>query len=135
MDRMTADYLASTAPNPTQAALDAVLGRMTRARLVRSRLDENRRFQFDVVRLDVSDAAGLHELCACLRIDAGASAGHMMMIEDHRLEIWAGDECLAALGWLAGSRLRWWGVWKNDAQLAEPEQLRHWVAERLLPDK
>jgi hypothetical protein len=128
--------LASTAPDPNQAALDAILSRLTRARLVSCRLDENRRFQFDVVRIDASDAASLDELRACLRIvEDPSSFGHLMMIEEYRLELWAGDERLAAFGWLAGSRLRWWSVWKNDAQLTEPDRFMRWVKERLTPEK
>jgi hypothetical protein len=135
MDRMTAECLASTAPNPTQASLDSLIERTTRVRLVGSRVDENRRFQFDVVRLDASDVQSLGEFRACMRIlETPDSFSHMMMIEDSRLELWSGDERLAVFGWLAGTRLRWWSVWKNDALLSDPEQLREWVNARLIPD-
>jgi len=135
MDRATADYLASTDPNPTQASLDAVLSRATRARLLGSRVDENRRYQFDVVRLDITDPADLAELREALRIiEDPEQFGHLMSIESHRLEFWAGDECLSGLGVLYWFALRWHSVWKNDAVLANPRRFEDWLQRHGIPD-
>ncbi len=108
MDRATADYLASVAPDPTQAALDSVLSRTTRIKLFASRVDENRIFQFDVLRLDISDPARLASLREALRIvEDPDSFGHLLSIEDHQLELWAGDEHLSTLALLYWMAIRW----------------------------
>jgi hypothetical protein len=134
MDRTTADYLASTDPNPTQVALDAVFARVTRARLVGYRI-ENRVFQFDVVRLDISDPAQLAELRECLRIvENPDSFGHMMSIEDHRLELWAGEQQRASLALLSWIAVRWPSVWKHDAWLADPRRFEGWLLQHGIPD-
>lgn len=135
MDRATADYLASTDPNPTQAALDEVFARTTRARLLRSRVDENRVYQFDVVRLDVSELASLADLRECLRIvEDPESFGHMMMIEGHRLELWAGEQQITSLALLSWVAIRWYSVWKHDAWLAHPRTFEDWLLRHGIPD-
>jgi hypothetical protein len=135
MDRATADYLASTDPNPTQVSLDAVFSRATRVKLFASRVDESRHFQFDVLRLDVTDPPSLTELHAALRIvEDPNSFGHLMMIEDHRLELWSGAEhvtTLALLDWMA---IRWDSVWKHDGSLADRLRFARWLAAHGVPD-
>jgi hypothetical protein len=127
--------LASTDPNPTQATLDAVLGRATRVRLLDYRIDGNRVYQFDVVRLDTSDPASLTELRGCLRIiEDPKSFGHLLTIGDHRLELMAGDEQLATLEVLCWVAVRWPSVWKHDAWLADPRRFETWLTSRGVPD-
>ncbi|AMV23060.1 hypothetical protein VT84_01520 [Gemmata sp. SH-PL17] len=135
MDRATADYLASVAPDPTQAALDSVLSRTTRIKLFASRVDENRIFQFDVLRLDISDPARLASLREALRIvEDPDSFGHLLSIEDHQLELWAGDEHLSTLSLLYWMAIRWPNIWKHDARLADRRRLENWLVEHGIPD-
>lgn len=135
MDQMTADWLASTDPNPTQAALDAAFTRITRVRLVGYRIDENRIFQFDVVRLDVSDPATLTELRECLRISEDSdSFGHVMSIEGHRLELWIGEQQLPSLALLSWVALRWPSVWRHDAWLVDPRRFEALLLQCGIPD-
>ncbi|MCE9565889.1 MAG: hypothetical protein K8U57_28025 [Planctomycetes bacterium] len=128
MDRQTADYLASVDPDPSQAVLDAVFSRTTRVRVLGSRVDENRRFQFDVERLAISDPADLAELRECLRIvEDPESFGHMMSLEAHRLELWANDQLLTTLGMLYWIAIRWDRVWKHDAWLSNRLRFEEWL--------
>lgn len=87
MDQMSADYLASTDPDPTQATLDEALGGLTRVRLVGYRNEsrvveydgqrlEANEMVFDVVRLDVTYPTSLVELAAVLRIAESNEFGH-----------------------------------------------------------
>lgn len=87
MDQMSADYLASTDPDPTQATLDEALGGLTRFRLVGYRNEsrvveydgqrlEANEMVFDVVRLDVTYPTSLVELAAVLRIAESNEFGH-----------------------------------------------------------
>jgi hypothetical protein len=132
MDHMTADYLASTDPDPTQASLDAAFDGVTRVRLVGFRHDD-RTLVYDVLRLDVTDPNSLAELVAALRITEADEYGHWMSIGDHHLELWAGDRhvhTLELLHWTAIRR----SVWKGDADFAEPWHFANWLLRHGIPD-
>jgi hypothetical protein len=126
MDQMTADFLASTESNPTQASLDRAFDGVTRIRLVGSR-QELGPVVYDVVRVDVSDRHNLAELVAALRITEAEECGHLMAIGDHQLELWAGDQLVHTLELLFWKWIRWPSMWKGDTTLAEPRRFEEWL--------
>ncbi|MBE1551322.1 hypothetical protein GGC64_005382 [Mycobacterium sp. OAS707] len=145
MDQMTADYLSSTDPDPTQASLDAVFERVTRVRLIGyrevfaveeydgERYDARERV-FDVVRLDVTDPESLTELVAALRIAEADVYGHVMSIGDHHLELWTGEQHVHTLEVIDWDTIRWSSVWKGDATLAYPRRFADWLLTYGIPD-
>lgn len=127
MDRMTADFLASTEPDPTQASLDAAFDGVTRVRLVGPpRLDLDS-IPADEVHVDVSDADSLAELAVALRILEADEYGHLMSPGLHRLEMWAGDRLVRTLELPDWDTIRWPSVWAGDATLADPRRFADWL--------
>jgi hypothetical protein len=127
MDQMTADFLASTEPDPTQASLDAAFDGVTRVRLVGPpRLDLDY-IPDDVVRADVSDPASLAELTSALRILEADEFGHLMSPGLNRLELWAGDRLAHTLELPDWDTIRWPSVWRGDATLADPRRFEDWL--------
>lgn len=125
MDQMTADFLASTAPDPMQASLDSALDGVTRVRLLGLRLDE-RYAVFDVPVLDVTDVDDLAEFVAALRIAEADQYGHCMCIGDYQLELWAGDRLVHTFGLHHWTSIRW-SEWAGDADLADPWRFADWL--------
>lgn len=72
MDQMTADYPASTDPDPTQATLGSAFDGVTRIRIL-GRSQDNGHAGYDDVRLEVSDRASLTDLVAAPRSSPVAS--------------------------------------------------------------
>jgi hypothetical protein len=147
MDQMTADFLASTDPEPTQATLDKAFEGVTRVRLMGNRKlpcvveYDGQQYQghemvFDVVRLDVADPASLTELAAALRIVESGPFGHVMSLGEHLLELWMDDRHVHTIELLPGwDDLRWPSVWNSDAPLAEPKLLKEWVRRHRISDR
>lgn len=139
MDHMTADFLASTDPDPTQATLDAAFEGVTRVRLISGRHElstveidgqqyDTHQLIIDVVRLDVTDPASVAELAAALQIVEEDEFGHLLTIGLHHLELWVGDQHVHTIELLYGwDTLRWPSVWKGDGPLAEPRRLENWL--------
>jgi len=125
IDQMTADFLASTDPDPTQESLDAALEGITRVRLMGMHHYDTY-VAFDVLRLDESDPDRVAELVAALRIAEADEYGHCMCIGDHRLELWADDRLVETIGLHHWESIRR-EMWSGDAQLAEPRHLAEWV--------
>jgi hypothetical protein len=127
MDQMTADFLASPQPDPTQASLDAAFDGVSRVRLVGPlRLD----LEFipdDVVRADVSDPASLAELTSALRISEEDEFGHLMSPGLNRLELWVGERHANTLELPEWDTIRWPLVWRGDATLADPRRFADWL--------
>jgi hypothetical protein len=127
MDRMAADFLASSEPDPTQASLDAAFDGVTRVRLVGPpRLDSDV-IPDEVVRVDVSDSESLAELTCALRIFEADEFGHLMSPGLNRLELWVGDRHAHTLELPDWDSIRWPLVWKGDANLAEPKRFEDWL--------
>src|SRR5262245_34806596 len=116
MDRATADYLASRPPDPTQQSIDALLNRVTRVRVVpvgnyRQAATELRTL------LDTSDPASLVSFRNCfLIVEDPETFGHCMCFGDPHLELFAGDQLAATIGYHHGVAIRW-DAWKHDAWL------------------
>jgi hypothetical protein len=127
MDRATADYLASRAPDPTQQSIDALLKRITRIRVVSV---ENYRQGATEIRtlLDTSDPASLASFRDCFAIvEDPDTFGHCMCFGDPHLEFYAGDQLAATIGYHHGVAIRW-DAWKHDAWLKEPDLLLDWMS-------
>lgn len=146
MDQMTADFLASTDPDPTQAMLDEAFKGVTRVRLVGGRhepctveidgdLYETHQLIIDVELLDVTDPASLTELAAALRIVEADEFGHLLTIALHHLELWVGELHVHTIELLYGwDTIRWPSVWKGDGPLAEPRRLANWLLRHGITD-
>jgi hypothetical protein len=127
MDHMTAEFLLSPDPDPTQASLDSALGEVTRVRLVGPpRLDLDY-IPSDVVRLDVSDPESLAELARALRIVEADEFGHLMSPGLNRLEFWVGDRHVHTLELPGWDTIRWPSVWKGDANLSDARRFADWL--------
>jgi hypothetical protein len=127
MDRATADYLASQAPDPTQQSIGSLLKRVTRVRVVPL---ENYRKGATELRtlLDTSDPASLASFRDCFGIvEDPETFGHCMCFGNPHIELYAGDELAATIGYHHGVAIRW-DAWKHDAYLKEPERLLNWMS-------
>jgi hypothetical protein len=131
MDRGTADYLASRAPAPSQASLDALLASVTRVRVLPfSSLCKD---EEQVVLLDTSDPASLAAFRDCFAVVEDPSTfGHCMCCGNPHIELYAGDERAATLGYHHGASLRW-NAWRSDVFLREPDRLLDWMSAHGVP--
>ncbi len=126
VDQLTLAHASSHAPQPAQAALDAVFAKASRAR-VREGGVINGKALGESVALDVTDDGQLGEMHEALSIFDGP-AGHCMCHGDVSVEILsAADESLAVLGVHHGIGLRW-SVWKDDAALLNGRRWLDWLA-------
>jgi hypothetical protein len=132
MDQATADYLASRAPDPTQASLDGLLVGITRVRVVPfSNFLQGTAEK--AVLLDASDPVSLASFRECFAIvEDPDSFGHCMCFGDPHIELYAGDRLAATLGYHHGLAIRW-SAWKHDAVLKEPDRLLDWMSAHGVP--
>jgi len=132
VDKLTADYLASTAPDPTQASLDAVLGKMSRVQVIDGGMVGDKALGTAVL-MEASDHPSLDRLRAALAIvEDPDTFGHCMCLGGPTLRLYAGDDPLATIGIHHGVAIRW-NAWKHDAHLWDSGALRFWLAERGVP--
>lgn len=129
MDQVTAEYLASQAPAPTQQSIDSLLQRVTRVRIVPfETILQGASIQRTL--LDTSDPASLASFRDCFAIvEDPVTFGHCMCPGNPHIELYAGEELVATLGYHHGFAIRW-DAWKSDAVLKEPERLLDWMSAR-----
>jgi hypothetical protein len=126
MDRATADYLESQAPDPTQQSIDSLLSRITRVLVVgmgyyRQGTPERRTL------LDTSDIASIAAFRECFAIvDDPRTFGHCMCCGEPHFYLYAEDELVATIGYHHGMSIRW-DAWKHDAVLKDPDRLLDWT--------
>jgi len=127
IDKMTADYLTSTGPDPTQASIDAVLRQATRVMVVPfANYVQGAPEQMTL--LDTSKPESLASLRGCFEIvDDPETFGHCMCCGEPHIELYSGDELIAKIGYHHGSSIRW-NAWRQDAWLKEPEKLLDWMS-------
>lgn len=114
VDQATADYLASRAPDPTQQSIDALLKRVTRVRVVPVGNRRQGATEGGAL-LDTSAPASLAALRDCFAIVKDPEAfGHCMCFGNPHIELYAGDELAATIGYHHGVAIRW-DAWKHDA--------------------
>jgi hypothetical protein len=131
VDQTTAAFVRSALPEPRQRDLDRVLERTTSVG-VSELVFRNGKGTFQPV-LTAAAGDALAELAASLRI-VPESFGHLMSVESHRLECFAGEQLLCTILLVGPSVLRWPDRWKSDAPLAEPEALADYFAARGYPN-
>jgi hypothetical protein len=129
MDRLTADYLESSAPNPTQHMLSEMFTAVTRVRVLEGGM-ANGRALYTKVLLDCSDMPSLTSLGRCLCIvEDPTTFRHCMCLGDLTLECFADEHLVATIGLHHGRSIRW-NAWKHDAVLQDGTTLMNWLAER-----
>lgn len=129
VDELMAHYLQSTAPDPTQASLDRLLASVTRVRVIAGGMARGKAMGTEVL-LETADATDIAAFRACLKIvEDPRTFGHCMCHGNPALELYAGDELAATLGFHHGRSIRW-EAWKHDAVLQDGSGLVNWLAER-----
>src|SRR5262245_32906474 len=102
MDRMTVDYLASQAPDPTQASINALLNRVSRLRVI-TLSNVTKKGDMPQALLDTVDPRSLDSFRDCFAISEDASTfGHCMCLGEPHIELFAGDEKIATFGYHHG---------------------------------
>lgn len=125
---MTA-YLHSTAPNPSQSTLDALLNQVNRVRVLDDGTMDGKAIGSTVL-LECSDTPSIAMLHTCLAIVEDARTfGHCMCLGDNAIECYRDQELIATIGLHHGHSIRW-DVWKHDAQLRDGQALLKWLADR-----
>jgi hypothetical protein len=128
LDSATTQYLNSSAPQPTQAALDSVMDQVRAVRVFNNGSHDGKILGNDVA-LEVSEPADVAALRATMRILDGPG-GHCMCIGGPTLELMSADGSrLAVLSIHHGLAIRW-NRWKDDAKLVDGRLLLDWLAER-----
>jgi len=112
------ERLRSNAPDPTQASVDAMLGAITRIRVLA--LDKR-------TLLETDDPASIAALARALVIVDGRT-WDFSCAPNQTMELYAGSRLAATIGWFAMC-IRW-DAWKLDAELRDPALLEQWLAER-----
>lgn len=127
MDRVTTDYLASKASDPTQASIDELLSCITRVRVVPfTNYTQGSTEQKTL--LNTSDPMSIEFFRSCFTIDEDATTfGHCMCVGDPHIELYSSERLVATQGYHHGSAVRW-NAWKHDACLKEPDRLLDWMS-------
>jgi hypothetical protein len=129
MARDVAAYFASTAPDPSQRALNIMLARVTRVGVSEWAETDDHRLKPRIL-FETSDATSIAALRAALSIvEDPATFGHCMCIGGPLLGFYAGEECLATITLHHARSIRW-ESWKHDAVLRDGRRLVEWLAER-----
>lgn len=129
IDRLTAAYLRSPAPNPSQPTLDAMFDQVTRVRVLDGGTIDGKAMGSTVL-LECSDIPSIAVLHTCLAIvEDPRTFGHCMCLGDNAIECYSDHELMATIGLHHGYSIRW-DVWKHDAQLRDGQVLLNWLADR-----
>jgi len=126
-DSITHDLRQSTAPNPTQVSLDAMLAQVTRFRVIDGGMVGDEPLRATVL-LDTYQSEDLVALRACLRIrEEQDQFFHCMCLGQQVIECYGGQDRLAAIALHHGRSIRW-NAWKWDALLVNGQLLVEWLA-------
>jgi len=124
-DAETLVWLRSPSPQPSQAALTAMLDRTASVRVLAGGISRGTPVG-DHVLLTIDGTGDLEELFETLEVIDGSS-GHCMCLGDPTLELRGLDGArIAALGVHHGQGIRWSG-WKDDARLLDGVRLLEWL--------
>jgi hypothetical protein len=128
VDDATLEYLQSTAPEPTQVALDSLMEQVHTVRVRKGGCRGDTLLGSGEVLLDVRQQTDLAALRLAMKIDG--PSGHCMCFGGPTLEMLSGDQSrLALIGIHHGESLRW-HRWKSDAALHDGRLLVDWLAQR-----
>ncbi len=127
VDQIFLDYVRSTAPAPTQRALDELLAPVTRVRVLSAGMLDGKAMQGPLL-FEASAPEQLAALRARLAIvEDPKRFGHCMCLGSPTIELYEGAKLRAAIGLHHGLLIRWDG-WKHDAPLADSLALLRWMA-------
>jgi len=122
------EYLESSAPQPTQAALDSVMDEVHAVRVFKDGCHGDTLLGSDVL-LEASEPTDIAALRITMRIIDGPG-GHCMCFGGPTLEMLSADRSrLALLSIHHGLAIRW-NRWKDDARLIDGRLLLEWLAKR-----
>jgi hypothetical protein len=128
VDEITLDYLHSSAPDPTQESLDAVLRKTGRVRVFGGGAIGGKPLTHDTL-IDTGDPDSIAALKVALRIVDGGD-DHCMCVGDPTIELLDNrSRRLAIISSHHGHDIRW-NVWKDDARLIDGRSLLQWLADR-----
>jgi hypothetical protein len=128
VDDVTMQYLKSTAPQPTQASLDALLDDVHAVRVFRDGCHDDTLLSSDLL-LQVDDPTDVAALREALSIVDGPG-GHCLCFGDPTLEMLSQTGSRLALVSLHHGLSIRWNQWKDDATLVDGRTLLDWLAER-----
>jgi len=132
VDSATMEYLNSSLPQPTQAALDSLMNLVRLVRVFKDGCHGGKVLGNDVV-LEVGEPTDVAALRITMRIIDGPG-GHCMCFGGPTLEMLSADRSrLALLSIHHGLAIRW-DRWKDDAKLVNGRLLLEWLAERGVVD-
>jgi hypothetical protein len=132
VDSATIEYLNSSTPHPTQAALDSLMDQVRAVRVFKNGSHGDKVLGNDVV-LEVGEPTDVAALRGTMRIIDGPG-GHCMCFGGPTLELLSADRSrLALLSIHHGLAIRW-NQWKDDARLVDGRLLLEWLAERGVVD-
>lgn len=128
VDQEMSEYLNSTAPDPKQQVLDAVLGETHGIRVFRGGSVSGQPLEKDIL-FEGHDRTAITTLGQALRIVDGPG-GHCMCHGDPTIELLdASDRRLAVVSVHHGRGIRW-DTWRDDAELVAGRSLLEWLADR-----
>jgi len=122
------EYLNSSAPQPTQAALAALMDQVRAVRIFNAGSKGDTILGTDVG-VGVSGPADITALRAAMRIVDGAG-GHCMCFGEPTLEMLSASRSRLALISIHHGRAIRWSQWKDDAKLVDGRSLLEWIAQR-----
>lgn len=126
VDQTMLEYLNSTAPDPSQGVLDAVMAEVRRVRVLRGGMASDEPLE-KVVLFETAKDTAISMLRETLRIVDGP-AGHCMCYGDPTLELLgASSQRLALIAVHHGQSIRW-KSWRHDARLVAGRPLLEWLA-------
>lgn len=128
VDPVMMEYVKSSAPQPTQAALDSLMGQVCAVRVFKDGCHGDTLIGNDVL-LEVDGTTDVEALGITMRIIDGPG-GHCMCLGGPTLEMLSADRSrLALLSIHHGLAIRW-NRWKDDARLIDGRLLLEWLAKR-----
>jgi hypothetical protein len=128
VDSATMEYLNSSAPQPTQTALDSLMDQVRAVRVYEDGCHGDTLLSNDVL-LEICEPDDIALLRIALRIVDGP-AGHCMCYGGPTLEMLSADRTrLALLSIHHGVAIRW-NRWGDDAELIDGRLLLEWLALR-----
>jgi len=134
VDRATVEYLQSTAPDPSQSSLDAVLADTIRVRVVDNEVTGKRTMSKRAwVLAEFSDITSIAKLRDCLQIiEEPAPSRHCMCVGDEVIELHTSAGRIETISLHHEYSLRW-HAWSGDATLADNRRLLNFLADRGVP--
>jgi hypothetical protein len=133
MDQRTVACFESTAPDPSQSTLDALMMQVTLVRIYAGGMSGGKAIPSPLV-LECHDLPSLKELRSSLEVvEDPTTFGHCMCLGSPTIECYRGQDLLAAIGIHHGLSIRW-DAWKHDAHLRDGSALLNWFDARGFSD-